>query len=203
MSSSASIIESPSVLKALRGATRLRHASLSAIPAMVRLFDSAYTVSEYRSHLGRLFGFFDPLERAVGKVIDFADPVHSYRRSLALREDLLIMGVTAKDIDALQRCSELPHISHAGVPGYSYVVLGSMLGGKIIVNRLGSILGSGASFRFFGDANNRYEVMWASYCAHLEKTQESDIQTICATAVGIFDAYATWLSKPLPQTGIC
>ena len=40
----------PSVIEALRDATRSRHAQLSASPAMSRL----YTIPEYRSHLGRL-----------------------------------------------------------------------------------------------------------------------------------------------------
>jgi heme oxygenase len=195
--------KSQGVLESLRGATRSRHASLSASPAMVRLFDSAYTVSEYRSHLGRLLGFFDPLERAIGKVIDFTDPVHSVQRSLALREDLLLMGMNAKDIEALKRCRELPHISPAGVPGYSYVVLGSMLGGKIIVKRLSAVLGSGASFRFFGEGNDRFEALWASFCADLEDNRKHDVQAICDTAVEIFDAYAAWLSDPLPQPGVC
>jgi len=55
----------PGVIGALRDATRSRHANLGASPAMSRLFDPGYTVPEYRAHLGRLLGLFEPLERAV------------------------------------------------------------------------------------------------------------------------------------------
>jgi heme oxygenase len=116
----------PGVIEALRDATRARHASLVASSAMVRLFDSAYTLSEYRAHLGRLLGLFEPLERAVADATDPADRGCTIQRSSALREDLRIMGATARGIDALERCHQLPHIASAGLAGYTYVILGSM-----------------------------------------------------------------------------
>jgi len=193
----------PGVIEALRDATRARHASLAASSAMVRLFDSAYTLSEYRAHLGRLLGLFEPLERAVADATDPADPECTIQRSSALREDLRIMGATARDIDALERCHQLPHIESAGLAGYTYVILGSMLGGKVIVRRLRAVLGPDASFLFYGDGNGRSEGLWASFRSELEENGESDVEMICATAVSIFDAYTAWLSEPLPLAGGC
>jgi heme oxygenase len=168
---------------------------------MVRLFDPAYTVSEYRAHLGRLLGFFEPLERAVADVTHAADPVFALQRSSSLSEDLRIMGATAGDIDALERCRQLPPITRAGLPGYTYVILGSMLGGKIIVKGLRAVLGPGASFLFYGDGNGRFEALWTSFCADLKANRTHDVQEICATAVGIFDIYTAWLSAPLSRAG--
>ncbi len=111
------------------------------------------------------------------------------------------MGATASDIDALDRCPWLPPIEPAGIYGYAYVILGSMMGGKIIVKRLRTILGPAASFHFYGDGNGRSESLWASFCSDLEKNGKDDQEAICATAVGIFDAYASWLSEPFPQKG--
>jgi heme oxygenase len=111
------------------------------------------------------------------------------------------MGATASDIDALERCPAVPPIETAGLYGYAYVILGSMMGGKIIVNRLRTTLGPGASFHFYGDGNGRSESLWASFCSDLEKNGIDDKETICATAVGIFDAYASWLSGPVLQQG--
>jgi heme oxygenase len=190
-----------SVIKALRGATHSRHARLSAIPAMSRLFDPAYTITEYQSHLGRLLGLFEPLEQAVACAADVGDPLRCVERSSALREDLTIMGATPSDIDALERCRWLPRIEPAGLYGYAYVILGSMMGGKIIVKRLRTILGPAASFHFYGDGNGRSESLWASFCSDLEKNGKDDKEAICATAVGIFDAYASWLSEPILQKG--
>jgi heme oxygenase len=76
-----------------------------------------------------------------------------------------------------------------------------MMGGKIIVKRLRSTLGSSASFHFYGDRNERSEALWASFCLDLEQHGKDNVHAICATAVEIFDAYAEWLSRPLPQVG--
>jgi heme oxygenase len=190
-----------SVIAALRDATRSRHAQLGASPAMLRLFDAAYTIPEYRSHLGRLLGLFEPLGRAIARAAHPADPIRTLDRSGALREDLAIMGATVGEIDALERCRWLPPIEPAGLYGYAYVILGSMMGGKIIVRRLRHILGPVASFRFYGDGNARSEALWASFCSDLEEHGKDDIDAICGTAVAIFDAYSTWLSEPLGEAG--
>jgi heme oxygenase len=189
------------VIEALRDATRSRHAQLSASPAMSRLFDSAYTIPEYQSHLGRLLGLFEPLECVVACASDPENPVRALERSSTLRKDLTIMGATASDIDALERCRWLPSIQPAGLYGYAYVILGSMMGGKIIVKRLRTILGPAASFHFYGDGNGRSQSLWESFCSDLENNGKDDIEAICATAVGIFDAYASWLSEPFLQKG--
>ncbi len=155
---SPSVQSIPRVIEALRDATRPRHAQLGASPAMSRLFDTAYTIPEYQSHLGRLLGIFEPLECAVCCAADPGNPVRALARSSALREDLTLMGATTSDIDALERCRSLPRIEPAGLYGYAYVILGSMMGGKIIVKRLQTILGPTAAFIFTApgmDALNR------------------------------------------------
>ncbi len=185
----------------LRDATRSRHAQLSASPAMSRLFDVGYNVAEYRSHLGRLLGFFEPLERAVACGADVAGSIPAFERSSALHKDLNTMGATPSDIAALERCRWVPSIDPASLYGYTYVILGSMMGGKIIVKRLRSVLGPTASFHFYGNGNGRPEALWTSFCLDLEKNGKHNVEAICAAAVGIFDAYAAWLSEPSLQSG--
>ena len=193
----------PGVIGVLRDATRLRRANLGDSPAMSRLFDAGYTVPEYRAHLGRLLGLFEPLECAVACAAKPGDPVLALERSSALREDLRLMGATGIDIGALERYHWVSPIDPAGLFGYAYVILGSMMGGKIIVKRLRSILGPTASFHFYGNGNGRSEALWASFCSDLEENGKDNVEAICSTAVGIFDAYAAWLSQPLPQPGDC
>jgi heme oxygenase len=191
----------PVVLEALREATRSRHALLGVSPAMSRLFDADYTLHEYQAHLGRLLGLYEPLEYAVARLANPKNPVRSLERSSALREDLAIMGATTSDIEGFERCSWLPSISPAGVYGYAYVVLGSMKGGKIIVKRLRSILGPSASFHFYGDETGGSDVLWASFCSELEAHGKENVETICATAVAVFETYAAWLSGTLRAPG--
>jgi heme oxygenase len=162
---------------------------------MVRLFDSTYSLSEYRAHLSRLLGLFEPLERSVALAAGPSDLASSLQRARDLREDLLIMGATTKEVDALERCRCLPPIPAQGLLGYSYVILGSSLGAKIIVKQLRTVLGPGASLQFYSDEKGRHAALWPIFLQSLEENGRHDIGTICATAAGIFDAYETWLCQ--------
>jgi hypothetical protein len=57
--------------------------------------------------------------------------------------------------------------------------------------------------RFYGDGDGRFEAAWASFRSDLEENGKDDVEAICATAVGVFDAYAQWFSEPLIRTGGC
>ncbi len=186
-----------SVLEALREATRSRHAMFGACPAMARLFEPSYTMSEYKALLGRLLGLFEPLERAASDAADPEDSVRYIQRSIALREDLEIMGATSADLEALEWCSRIPLMTKAGLPGYRYVILGSMLGGKIIARQLRSVLGPNASLLFYGDENGCSGALWNSLCLELESSPPQDRDMICSTATNIFDLYGEWLSPPI------
>lgn len=198
------------ILDALRDATRSRHAELAALPAMARLFRPDYTLTEYQTHLGRLLGLFEPLERAVEEAATPDDPAPDLHRSTHLVEDLSLMGASVEEIAALDRCCGLPPLPKGGLRGYTYVMLGSMLGGEIIVKRLSAVLGPRASFRFYGPGSGHYETHWAAFCEDLEQQpagpprvigQPAAVEAICNTAIGIFDAYAAWLSQPLLPAG--
>jgi heme oxygenase len=188
----------PTVIEALRDATRSRHESLASSPGMSRLFECDYTIAEYRAHLERLLGFFEPLENAASHRANAEGSPSVVRRSTDLREDLRIMGASAHDIDAIDRCQRLPSFAPGGLRGYTYVVLGSTLGAKIIVEQLRTVLGPTASFRFYGDENGLYQAAWSAFRSDLEGSGKNDVEPICATAVEIFDAYAAWFSEPLP-----
>jgi len=168
---------------------------------MARLFEADYTISEYRQHLGRLLGLFEPLERAVAGVTAPDHPVRELQRSAALIRDLSSMGLTSGEIDSLERYGGHWPIEPASLNGYSYVILGSMMGAKIIVKRLRAVLGPEASFCFYGDEHGRSQELWASFCPDLEKTEKDDVPKICATAVAIFEAYEEWLSAPVCAAG--
>ena len=192
----------PSVIGTLRSATCSRHARLASSPAMARLFAPDYTLSEYRTHLGRMLGLFEPLERVAAHAAGASQSLAALQRSKDLLDDLITMGSSADEIDAFERCSYVPSLPPAGLGGYLYVTLGSMLGGEIIVRQLRSIFGDDASYRFYGGREPQsYESRWTSFCSDVEERGKEDVQMICATAVQVFDLYAAWLSEPLHRTG--
>ena len=189
------------VLAALRNATHSLHASLASNPAMSRLLDKDYSISEYRAHLGRVLGFFEPLECVASRAAEVDGSVCPLQRSGDVREDLRLMGATPSEIDALERCQQLPTIAPGGLRGYIYVILGSMQGGRIIARQLRAVLGQDASLRFYGDESGRFEAAWASFRSDLEENGKNDVEAICATAVGIFNAYGAWFSEPVSRIG--
>jgi heme oxygenase len=192
----------PSVIEALRSATCSRHARLASSPAMVRLFAEDYTLPEYRAHLGCILGLFEPLERVVRQAAGANQSLSALERSKDLYDDLSIMGSSADEIDAFERCPYVPSLPTAGLHGYLYVMLGSMLGGEIIGRRLRSVFGGNASYRFYsGSEPQSYESHWAAFCSDIEERGKEDVPTICATAVEIFDLYAVWLSEPRQRAG--
>jgi heme oxygenase len=162
---------------------------------MVRLFDSTYSISEYQEHLGRLLGLFEPLEHAAARSAEPSDLVHLLQRAGDIREDLLMMGATSAEVDRLERCRRLPPIPAQGLFGYAYVILGSLMGAKVIVKQLRAVLGPSASVQFYGDGNGRYAALWPVFLQNLEEKGQHNIPAICATAEGIFDAYQAWLTQ--------
>jgi heme oxygenase len=192
----------PSVIGALRAATRSHHARLASSAAMGRLFAPDYTLSEYRAHLGCMLGLFEPLERAAARAAGASQSLSALQRSKDLLDDLSAMGSSADEIGAYERCPYVPLLPTAGLRGYLYVTLGSMLGGEIVVRRLRSVFGDDASYRFYGGREPQsYESHWTSFCSDIEKRGKEDVQIICATAVQVFDLYAAWLSEPVHRTG--
>ena len=169
---------------------------------MARIFAPDYTLFEYRAHLGCMLGLFEPLERAAADAAGTSQSLSTLQRSKDLLDDLSTMGLSADEIDAFERCPYVPTLPTAGMPGYFYVTLGSMLGGEIIVKRLRSVFSDEASYRFYGGREPQsYESQWTSFCSDVEERGKEDAQMICATAVRVFDVYAAWLSKPLHRTG--
>jgi heme oxygenase len=111
------------------------------------------------------------------------------------------MGVTTRGIDKIERCQRIPLITAAGLPGYTYVILGSLLEGKIIAKRLRAVLGPHVSLRFYGDEKTRHEALWAPFRQDLEINGQNYLPIVCDTAIALLDLYDGWFSEPHSRTG--
>jgi heme oxygenase len=168
---------------------------------MVRLFEPTYTSAEYHAHLRHLLGLFESLESAARRSATPEDPAPLHRRSIDLREDLRAMGVDAA-MDPRASGRAFKDFPAGGMRGYSYVMLGSMLGGRLVVKHLRSVLGPAASLRFYGAGESDGIALWGSFCAELATARHPDSHAICETASAVFDAYADWLSAPAGAAGV-
>jgi heme oxygenase len=161
------------------------------------------TLSAYRAHLERMWGFCAGLELGVAPEA-FGGALEDYesRRKLPLlTRDLLAIGADLPSIESLARCPGLPARSDpAAAFGCAYVLEGATLGGRtllpLVESRLALKPEHGAAFlASYGD---RVLPMWQSFGAALEAWCCLPERRSSAThaAVATFDALDRWLCGP-------
>lgn len=163
------------------------------------LADRLRTPSTYAALLGRLYGFYGPLEAALARVpgyetvgLDFA----ARRKTPHLLADLAVLGRVPDDLPLATRLPPLTTLGEA--LGVMYVLEGATLGGRVIsrlvANRLGfTAARAGAFFAGYGD---RVGVMWSEFRAALVRFADTPAAEaeVVAAARGTFDSLNAWLA---------
>jgi heme oxygenase len=118
-------------------------------------------------------------------------------KASALEADLLALGVTADEVDALAHCQDLPDIqTHAQLMGTLYVIEGATLGGQILRriarDKLAIHEGTGGKFLdVYGSETGR---MWKAYLTELAQVvAPAERQQVVSSALGIFVCFERWL----------
>ena len=130
------------------------------------------SVAAYRALLEDLLSLYRPLERALAGIAWTSSGLdYGSRRKVALLEsDLLDLDRTARDLAALPDVAAewLPTTLADGF-GTLYVIEGSTLGGRIILQRLRPLIGVGPDWagRFFNGYGLQTGAMWRSFVAAL------------------------------------
>jgi heme oxygenase len=196
----------PTPMQKLREATRVAHAS---IEASLPLFAPTFTRAHYVRLVEAFYGFYAPLELRIAD----AALLHSARGAhLAIRgrakapllvDDLLALGKTSAQIEALPRCTALPRVASASrVLGALYVLEGATLGGQIISRHLRDRLdlekSSGAAFFVgYGEATG---VMWKRFAAQVDGYASLDIDAAIGAAIETFETLERWLIASLDRS---
>ena len=121
----------------LRAHTHQQHERLHEHGCFLALFNQNLSLGDYRDLIVRLYGFYQPLDRAIGRAIscgaactagyDYAE------RAGYLAQDLTDLGLSAEAIEESPRCSEaFDIVSPASLGGILYVIEGATLGGARI-----------------------------------------------------------------------
>lgn len=184
------------ILRFLKEGTAPQH---EAAERRLDLADRLRTPSTYAALLGRLYGFYAPLEGALGRVpgyetvgLDFG----ARRKTPHLVSDLAALGQGA---DGLPLAADLPSPATLGEAlGGMYVLEGATLGGRVISRLVADRLGftpanAGAFFAGYGD---RVGSMWAEFRAALVRfadTPAAEAEVLTA-ARGTFDRFNDWLA---------
>ncbi|AMV24777.1 Heme oxygenase [Gemmata sp. SH-PL17] len=190
------MITSGRILERLKHDTATQHAAAEQqLDLDNRLRDSA----AYAALLGRLYGFYQPLETALGRVDGYEElGIHFEERSKALNlaKDLAALGQAPRSFPL---CPAPQISSLGGALGHMYVLEGATLGGRVISRMVESRLGytpehGGAFFASYGD---RVGVMWTAFRSALVRfaTAPEAEQQLVAAATDTFERFNSWLAS--------
>lgn len=124
------------IMQRLREETRLNHVMLEQRVDLRRLGSSEH---EYRRLLRRFYGYYQPVETALGELpwLTAGFDFDARRKAPLLRQDLLALGDCSSTLAALPLCRCLPDLSDlARGTGCLYVLEGATLGGQVILRYL-------------------------------------------------------------------
>lgn len=185
------------ILAALRTGTADRHAWVERVmdlPARLAGRD------RYATLLGRLYGYYQPVEAALAAAAAFHphgfDCPARFKAGL-LRRDLAALGAPA---DEVPRCTRLPDLdTREDVLGVLYVLEGATLGGrvvrKLVHDRLGLTATTGCAF--FSGHGDRVGPMWQEFCGVLARDADAlppaTARRVVAAAETAFDTLGHWL----------
>lgn len=190
---------------------RLRLATSDAHDRVERDLDwqrRVATLPGYRSLLERWWGFHSAVEPQLELAFSRAGDgsFFSPRRKLPLlRRDLIHLGLSERDIDALPVSPWAgPTPGLPGALGTLYVVEGSTLGGQIVARHLRTTLEldpgqDGCSF--YAPYGSDVGAMWRETCHRLESASEFGLSDITVEAATVtFERVHAWLvSEPKPN----
>ncbi|MBK4998691.1 biliverdin-producing heme oxygenase [Pseudomonas sp. S31] len=190
------------LLLALRAGTRACH---TALEERLPFFREGFDVAGYRRLLSAYYGFHAPLELTLAgyQGVERA-------KAPALVRDLLALGLSAADIDALPLCQALPAVEdEARALGVMYVLEGSTLGGQVLkramAERLGLAPDRGLGFLdVYGAASGSYWRAFLERLADAACTQAAQAATVQA-AIDTFVCFERWLAQRgvLDQANTC
>jgi heme oxygenase len=181
----------------LRSATWSSHQRLEKRLDVKARFSS---VSAYRAHLERMWGFCAGLEQRLSRHVlgDALTDYDSRRKLPLLARDLEALGVAPDSLRQLPRCEAIPACPDvASAFGCLYVLEGATLGGRtllpLVQERLGLSAAHGAAF--LASYGAEVAAMWQRFGATLDAwccTPERQARA-AAAAVATFDALQEWL----------
>jgi len=174
----------------MRTATRPAHERLHHHAGFSSVQDGTITLSDYRSLLVRLYGFYLPFERATGT---------DHSRTDWLERDLAWLGADTPKVPNLQLCATLPRFdSPPRRLGALYVAEGSALGGRQLSRGLDRLLGTEAldGRRFFVGRGDGTGAAWHSFRNRLARAGRDPARRrlLVSAAIETFELFENWLS---------
>ncbi len=192
-----------SIMLKLKEATAPHHDQVEQNRYAKAIMNNSLTIDEYRKYLEKFYTFIYPLEQQWQNRpewsrcgFDIGARLHSPR----LEKDLLALGLSEADIQALPLCDRLPDVStFERTLGCMYVLEGSMLGGQMITRKLQTYLPlePERNLHYFNGYGGDTRPRWQQFGALLTEqvsAEDAERQTLEA-AIDTFVKIGTWLER--------
>ena len=171
----------------IRDATKPAHLSLEKI--VVQQLKSIKSNEDYAAFLTKFYTYFSQVEKAIAPYITAKLlPDHSERRNSSfLKNDIEVLGSNVANVKEV----EIPAISNAvSALGALYVMEGSIMGGKIIIQMLEK-LGITSGVSFFSGYGQETGQKWGVFTKVMNETasSEEDEQQAVNTANETFELF--------------
>lgn len=178
----------------LKSSTRSLHDAVERSSLLDRLARGDIDRAQYSLLLATLYGIYSPLEFAVHAILE-RTPVET--KVAWFKMDFQALSVNESE---LLLCTQLPVLeTRASAMGALYVLEGSTLGGRILSQRVRSVLGIGPSnggrfFYGYGDDTGR---RWSQFKDELlqEENSPGARKKIVEAAKATFRAIARWMGE--------
>jgi heme oxygenase len=187
-------------LNTLKTQTADQHTALEAQMDLSRHFNSEQS---YRCLLIGFYRVYAPLEVRLGKAVNWQElgwDFEGRKKTPWLVEDLISLGMSQEEVDALPISQDLPEItSLAQALGCLYVLEGSTLGGQFITKVLQKSLPITSSLggRFFAGYREQTLPQWRAFgqWAEAQATLDPSLEAkAVVTAQQTFDSFAKELN---------
>lgn len=181
----------------LKQATRINHQQLEK--AVVQKIKKIETRKDYIELLQHFHGYFGALEEKIDRLVVDGLDEHQFQRRKATRlaNDIETLGGTVKE-----KASEddLPSIeNYYQALGALYVIEGSTLGGRVIVNLVKKQLKdpTDKGFSFFNGYGDETENRWAAFKNLLDEAlnNKDGKKQLLEAADATFEKFKAWIEK--------
>jgi heme oxygenase (biliverdin-IX-beta and delta-forming) len=187
-----------STIADLRAATWPSHQKLEKRLDIKARFSS---LSAYRGHLERMWGFCAMLESLVEPLLrDALRDFESRRKLPLLTRDLVATGSDPRSVEQLPRMDPVPACRDtAGGFGCLYVLEGATLGGRTLLPKVERSLGLAPTHgaEFLASYGDQVTLMWRTFGSALDAwCVDPDRNARARTAaITTFDTLADWLCR--------
>lgn len=185
----------------LKSETSTAHRQLERNPCLSRLFQTDYSIGEYRDLIAKFYGFFSAIEPLI---FDDLDPMNQpfvihRRKTNLLAKDLSILDIDSVNSSVIPQCKHIPVLnSFARKMGALYVLEGSTLGGRIISKKLIDHFGSAITptLNYYESYGARVIDEWLSFqffMAERFDNKQIEIDQVISAAIETFSCLDRWL----------